>query len=81
MYEISAPQLRTASSFCDIRSRKTVHAPEFINRRKIVIALLGKHLLVRDSAGRVDADNVALHNALCQRRILQLLADGDLIAL
>ena len=66
---------------CDIRSCKTVHAPEFINRRKIVIALLGKHLLVRDGAGRVDADNVALHDSFCQRRVLQLLADGDLIAL
>ena len=47
----------------------------------VVATLLGEHGAVRDGAGGDDADHVALHQALGQSRVLQLLADGDLVAL
>ena len=47
----------------------------------VVAAVLGEHGAVRNGAGGDDADDIALHQALGQGRVLQLLADGDLVAL
>ena len=51
-----------------------------VDAGKVIVAALVEHGAFRDGAGRDDADDVALDQTLCQRRILHLLADGDLVA-
>ena len=47
----------------------------------IIVFRLHQHRAFRHGAGRHDADDVALDEPLGQRRVLHLLADGDLVAL
>ena len=47
----------------------------------IIVFGFHQHRAFRHRAGRHDADDIALHKPLCQRRVLHLLTDGDLVAL
>ena len=55
--------------------------PLEIHGREIVRPPLLEHGALGHGAGRDDADDVALDQPLRQRRVLHLLADGDLVAL
>ena len=46
----------------------------------IVVGVLHQHGALHDGGGRNDADHVPVDKALCQRRVLHLLTDGDLVA-
>ncbi|MPM60433.1 hypothetical protein SDC9_107284 [bioreactor metagenome] len=47
----------------------------------IAVLSLFEHAIFNDRAGGDDADDIPLHEPLCERRILHLLADGNLISL
>ena len=50
-------------------------------RKNYIVRLRVEACAVDDRAGRDDADDIALDKALGERRVLGLLADGDLVAL
>ena len=47
----------------------------------IIVSGLHQHRAFRHGAGRHDADDIALHKPLRQRRVFHLLTDCDLVAL
>ena len=64
----------------DVAEGRAAAPPVQPEGAEIVGPLVVEHALVRDRAGGDDADDVALHETLGQRRVLQLVADGDLVA-
>ena len=53
----------------------------FVDAGVVVVLGFLEHRAFRYGAGRHDADDVPLYEALCQRGVLHLFADGDLVAL
>ena len=64
----------------NIGNGKTVGTLVAVDYGEVIICFLVQKLLVHNRTRRYNADNLALYNALCQFRILDLLAYSNLVA-
>jgi len=65
----------------NIAEGRAIDAVFAVDAGVVVVFRFVEHRALGHSAGGHDADDVALHKTLSERRVFHLLADGDLVAL